>query len=962
MQNIKNYSQVLHPQIIELFKYSEVPRYNSYFKKGFIMKNFLFSMILLITTSTIYSQINYSDVLIENSVYSNAPEEIQQTKPFIRDRWFFEQRAYPNNFIPDNAYANAMEERDLLRQQNADNMPNINWVSLGPTPGYYFSYGNISSRVVTGAYHPTDPNILYIGPANGGVWKSTDGGINWNPLTDYEASLSMGAIAIDPVNPNIVYAGTGEATYSGASWYGRGLLKSTDAGTTWTHITNGLPNSTYFSRIKIRPNHSSEILAALGSAGLYRSTNSGISWNQIVGGRCDDVVFSPTGDSAFTIGSGTGLRRSLDGGVSFSSFGTGITLGTRNHFDLCLTSPNVMYASVYQSSTVSLYKSTNNGTNWTQLTTSSNFQGLDGQAWYDLYCRVNPWNPNNAYVGTIDVFRTTDGTSFVNITNGYSGGYVHVDQHFLFFHPTDQNTFMVCNDGGIWKTTNNGNSFTNLNQNLTLTQFYRIKASPFNPDRILGGTQDNGTQQTFSTLNWAAAYGGDGGEVAFNHFNSNFIIGETQNGGLFRTTNSGSSWGQATSGINTGENVTWVAPIIDHPTTSGTFFVARQRVYKSTNNGGSWAAVSGNVNGSSSVREMAISSSNPSVMYATTGSQIFLSTDGGATWSNKTSGLPGRTITSVYVHPDDENIAVITFSGFNTNKVYKTTDQGTSWFSIHGNLPDSPVNDAFIYSDDVNNPNTYFVATDIGVFLTQDNGTNWVEVPNGLPNTVILHLDYSSSNQMLRAGTHGRGVFEAFIDFAIPVELVSLTAETGSSSVTLNWATATETNNQGFEIERKLKNQEWATIGFVEGKGTTTEQQLYKYIDDYSLLPYEGTVLYRLKQIDYNGTFDYSEQLAINVKLIPNEIFISQNYPNPFNPSTTIEYSLPDESNVRILIYNSIGEVIEELISGVHNAGNHQVVWNAEKYPSGIYFYSFEVGENDGNMTHREMKKIVFMK
>ncbi len=926
------------------------------------MKGFLFSVLILITTGSLYPQISYSDILIENSAYSDAPEEIQQTKPFMRERWFFEQRAYPFSKIPENAYVNALGQRNSLREQNSDVTPNINWVSLGPTPGYYFSYGNISSRVVTGAYHPTDPNIIYIGPANGGVWKSTDGGVNWNPLTDYEESLSMGAIAIDPANPNIVYAGTGEATYSGASWYGRGLLKTTDAGNSWTHITDGLPNSTYFSRIKIRPNHSNELLAALGNAGLFKSTNYGDSWSMLIGGRCDDVVFSPTGDTAFAIGSGTGLRRSTDGGATFNSFGSGINIGTRNHFDLCFTSPNVMYASVYQSSTVRLYKSTNYGANWTELSTSSNFQSLDGQAWYDLYCRVNPWNPDNAYVGTIDVFRTTDGNSFINLTNGYSGGYVHVDQHFLFFHPTDPNTFMVCNDGGIWETTNNGNSFTNLNQNLTLTQFYRIKASPFDAGRILGGTQDNGTQQTFSTLNWAAAYGGDGGEVSFNHFDDNFIIGETQNGGLFRTTNSGSSWGQATSGINTSENVTWVAPIIEHPTISGTFFVARQRVYKSTNNGGSWTAISGNVNGSSAVREMAISTSNPAILYATTGSLIFLSTDGGTTWANKNNGLPGRTITSVYIHPSDENIAVITYSGFGTDKVYKTTDQGTSWFSIHGNLPDSPVNDVVIYTDDIINPNTYFVATDVGVFLTQDNGASWVELQNGLPNTVILHLDYSPSNQMLRAGTHGRGVFEAFIDLTIPVELYSFTAKTGRNSVTLNWITATETNNQGFEIERKFKNQEWQIIGFIEGNGTTTRQQVYNYTDDYSLLPYEGTVLYRLKQIDFDGSFDYSEQIAVDVNLIPNEISISQNYPNPFNPTTTIEYTLPNESIVKISVYNSIGEVIEKLVSGVQNAGKHKVVWNAKGNPTGIYFYSFSVSEIGGSENYSEMKKIVLMK
>lgn len=926
------------------------------------MKVFFYLVLFLIVADNSLPQTTYTDILIENSIYSEAPAEIQQTKPFIRQRWFFEQRAYPNNFIPQDAYANALLQREELRIQNADKMPAINWVSLGPTPGYYFSYGNISSRVVTGAFHPTNPSIIYIGPANGGVWKSTDSGVNWNPLTDDQPSMSMGAIAIDPTNPNIIYAGTGEATYSGASYYGRGLLKSTDAGATWQHITSGLPSSSYFSRIKIRPNHPNEILAALGSSGLFRSTNYGVNWTTLVGGRCDDVVFTFTGDTAFAVGSGIGFRRSVDGGQTFTAFGTGLGTGTRTHFDLCLSQPAFMYASVHVSGNVNLFKSTNYGANWTQLTTSTAFQNQGGQAWYDLYCRVNPVNPNLVYVGTIDIWRTTDGTTFNNITNGYSGGYVHVDQHFLFFHPTDPNTIMSCNDGGIWLSTNSGNTFTNLNQNLTLTQFYRIAASPFTPSRILGGTQDNGTQQTYSTLNWAAAYGGDGGEVCFNPFNSNFILGETQNGGIFRTTNGGTTWNSATSGITTSENVAWVAPIIAHPTIDGTFYTARQRVYRSTNNGGAWTAVSPNVNGSSAVREMAISKSNPTVLYATTGSSIFLSTDGGANFTNKTSGLPGRTITSVNIHPADENIALLTFSGFGTNKVYKTTNMGTTWFSINGNLPDSPVNDGFIYTYDALNPNTYFVATDIGVFLTQDNGTNWVELPNNLPNTVIMHLDYSPSNQMMRAGTHGRGVYEAFIDLNVPVELSSFTAETGVNLITLNWTTATEINNLGFEIERKLKNQDWITVAFIEGKGTTTQIQNYSYVDDYSSLPYEGTVLYRLKQIDYNGSFEYSEQIAVNLTFIPSDYYISQNYPNPFNPSTTIKYSLPVESQVKINIYNALGETIEELVSLMQNPGNYEVTWNAQDYSSGIYYYSFEVNSNDGSQSHREMKKIVFLK
>jgi hypothetical protein len=215
---------------------------------------------------------------------------------------------------------------------------------------------------------------------------------------------------------------------------------------------------------------------------------------------------------------------------------------------------------------------------------------------------------------------------------------------------------------------------------------------------------------------------------------------------------------------------------------------------------------------------------------------------------------------------------------------------------------------------------------------------------------------------MMRAGTHGRGVYEAFIDLTVPVELSSFTTETGVNSVMLNWSTATETNNNGFEIERKLKNQEWVTIAFVEGNGTTTEIQNYNYVDDYSSLPYEGTVLYRLKQIDYNGSSEYSEQVAVNLTFIPSEYNISQNYPNPFNPSTTIKYSLPVESQVRINVYNALGERIEELVSKSQSSGNYEVTWNAQSYSSGIYYYSFEVNSADGSQSHREMKKIVFLK
>jgi hypothetical protein len=202
-------------------------------------------------------------------------------------------------------------------------------------------------------------------------------------------------------------------------------------------------------------------------------------------------------------------------------------------------------------------------------------------------------------------------------------------------------------------------------------------------------------------------------------------------------------------------------------------------------------------------------------------------------------------------------------------------------------------------------------------------------------------------------------------DNIIPVELTSFTASVlqNEKAIQLNWITVTETNNSGFEILRFTQNDnEWETISFVPGFGTTTEPKNYQYEDDYSFLAYEGTILYRLKQVDYDGSYEFSEQVAVDVTFVPSEIYISQNYPNPFNPSTTIIYSLPEESTVRIKIYNSVGELIQLLVSETKQPGNYETVWNAENNSSGVYFYSFEIESINGNKSNREMKKIVYMK
>jgi hypothetical protein len=323
------------------------------------------------------------------------------------------------------------------------------------------------------------------------------------------------------------------------------------------------------------------------------------------------------------------------------------------------------------------------------------------------------------------------------------------------FHPTDSNKLLCANDGGIWKSDDRGATYTNLNTNLTLTQFYRMTSDPSNPSHLIGGTQDNGTQRTTGTMNWAAVQSGDGGEVCFSKTDSRYIIGEYQENGLFRSTNGGVSWVGGLNGL-TGTGA-WVGPILSHPDSAGIFYTARQQVFKTTNNAANWTAISSGTSGT--IREMAICKSRPASMYASIGSVLYYSSDCGYNFTQVSNGMPNRTITSVYFHPDSSKVAIVTFSGFGAGKIFKTTNEGVNWINISGDLPDAPINDGLIYYPGYST-SIYLAATDVGVFMTNNYGANWVELANGLPNTVAMHLDYNEASGKIRLGTHGRGTWE----------------------------------------------------------------------------------------------------------------------------------------------------------------------------------------------------------
>jgi hypothetical protein len=195
----------------------------------------------------------------------------------------------------------------------------------------------------------------------------------------------------------------------------------------------------------------------------------------------------------------------------------------------------------------------------------------------------------------------------------------------------------------------------------------------------------------------------------------------------------------------------------------------------------------------------------------------------------------------------------------------------------------------------------------------------------------------------------------------IPVEFTTFTAEISGREVLVTWITATELNNRGFDIERKMEG-EWEKIGFTDGKGTTTEESYYSFIDKFTYESYVGTITYRLKQMDFDGTYAYSPEVEVNVDFTPKEYTLYQNYPNPFNPVTTIKYSLPFESNVRIAVYNILGEMIDVFVDETKQVGFHDYNWNASNLASGIYIYTIEAKSVAGDKSYSAVKKMILMK
>jgi photosystem II stability/assembly factor-like uncharacterized protein len=737
------------------------------------------------------------------SPWDEVPEEIRTRNSFKRFEWFYRQRAFPFDTIQHSVYATELN-REGARW--LDRHSALTWSQIGPrsiVSTWPPQWGNMSGRVRAVAVHPTDPDFLYIGAASGGLWKTTNGGGVWAKLSEDFASNAFGAIAIDPQNPNIVYAGGGEAVQFSNTWIypGRGLYKSTDGGSTWTQITNGFGDMTHFGALVVSPHNSSIVFAALGSGntflgtnlqneGIWRSTDAGITWTRTLNVQdAFDIIPHPTDSSVVYAATGgatstSGFHISTNNGSTWTTSNSGLPAASqigRIQITLCRNSPAIMYAVIYGSSTTRAYKSTNGGASWGQISSGVQLGGTYNgttwadQGWYDLTIAVHPINPDIVYIGNVELHRTTNGQDFLPVRSptGPFGGTrawdspMHTDYHKIVFSESNPNTIYAGGDGGIYRSTDGGVTWPSINTLISSIQYYRISSHPTNPDIVIGGAQDNGNYRTADrgATPWAIVTTGDGMESFFDHTNPNNVYMSTQNGNLLKSI-SGGLYGTF-SGISPPWESTpnWITPYFMHPTNNQIIYAASRRFWRSTNAGSNWVAISPSIT-TNAIHTVSQSRVNHDMFILAAGGtsnqnpQVMVSDDGGSSWRNVSIPGPARYISRVVTHPHNAQMVFAVRSGFGSGKVYVSADFGDTWTNISGDLPDIPHNDLFI---DPLRPYDYYVANDFGVYLTTNGGTTWTPKSTGMPIVPVLDFDYFHSNgtRLLRAGTHGRSAFES---------------------------------------------------------------------------------------------------------------------------------------------------------------------------------------------------------
>ncbi len=644
------------------------------------------------------------------------------------------------------------------------------WSPLGPRPilsEYWSGNDDASGRVVSIAPHPTDPDIVYLASASGGIWKTTDGGDLWIPLTDELSSLNHGCVALDPSNPDTVYVGTGEYP---TNTNGDGLFRSFDGGITWTRIATTGQVGTRCSRIIVDPTDP-DIIHVTGNSGYIRSTDGGLSWSTMLFGSASDLALNPLNPSILYVGRrGDGVYQSTDGGTSLVRLGGGLPSSNvaRILVSIAASNPDIVYTAIVDNGSHlrGLYKTTDGGAIWTLMGNTPDFPYPQG--WYDVFLGVDPTDEDTLFAGGVfpsyavaGVIRSTDGgANWTDISVDPFGGQLHPDQHAVAFGPTG--ALWVGNDGGIWRSDNGGQSWQNKNATLTLTQNYNIALHPTDPDLMMGGTQDNGTVgRDFGTDDWPQIIGGDGGFLAYDSDSPTRRYTTYVRLSVYRFVGGGA---QNITGPWDSDSVAFIAPLVMDPNDPHILLGGTNRIWRTTNahTGANWTAISSSIVSSGGVMNaIAVATGDSDIIYTgSSGGTVYVTTDG-SSWVNRSAGLPGGgQISDISIDPENPATAYVAFHRTSGTRVVRTDDFGENWDSVTGNMP-SGISARALAVDWRMSPPGLYAGSGVGVYSSNDGGVSWEKDGTDLPNVNIGDLVIDPVQDTITAGTYGRGVWRA---------------------------------------------------------------------------------------------------------------------------------------------------------------------------------------------------------
>lgn len=598
-----------------------------------------------------------------NSYWSTRDKNARGSgyKPF--KRWEYHWKNYTNEqgyIMPAEHLWEAWRQKKqaLVNRSSASRaLPPSNWQPVGPfTHTNTGSWSSGQGRVNIVHVDPNNPNTIYLGAPAGGIWKSTDNGSTWTPLTDELPQIGVSGIAVDYSNSNIIYIATGDKD-AGDS-YSVGVYKSIDGGLTWNPTgTMGASNPSRAGDILIHPTNN-QILWCATNNGIYRTINGGTSWSRVRLGDFSqgNIRLKPGDPNTLYAVNYNAFYRSTNGGSSFTQVSTGLpTTSGRLVMDVTPANPNYIY--ILSSKTGSedynfqgIYRSTDGGTTFTARNTTTNIfenSGSPSQAWFDLALAASPTNAEEIYTGCLNVWKSTNGGTSLTKINSWSNpagpSYTHADIHYLGFHGTK----LFCgSDGGIYVSGNNGSNFTDLTAGVQISQFYKIAVSKQSSANMVGGLQDNGGH-AYSGGQWKNYYGADGMDTAIDPTNPNLYYGFIQSGGSLYISNSAGN-GISSTVNSPGVEGNWVTPLIAN--SIGEIFSGFDGLYKLSND--AWSQQNIDALGGGNLDEIAVDPSNDNIMYVANGVGLYKSTNRGVNFTNIYNSFDGS-ITFIEVHSTD---------------------------------------------------------------------------------------------------------------------------------------------------------------------------------------------------------------------------------------------------------------------------------------------------------------------